>query len=98
MQDTPQVQAIRARYKASFPEKAKMIINCISLIDDKSVVESDFLEIKEHLHKLAGSSGMYGYQDVCDVARSSMVSAESGDSASVLSGLQQLRDLLLGYA
>lgn len=98
MEESQQVRAIRARYVASFPEKAEMVAACISLAKAQSVTEANLLEVKEHMHKLAGSSGMYGYKDVCDVARSSMMAIDSDDTSSLLSDLEQLRDLLLNYA
>lgn len=92
------MQAIRTRYKASFTEKADTIAELIDLVSNDSVSESELFEVKEQLHKLAGSSGMYGYQDVCDRSRSGMVAIENDDLPSLTSDLEELRSLLLGHA
>lgn len=98
MEESQQVQAIRARYIASFPEKAEMVAACVSLVKAKSVTRENLLEVKEHMHKLAGSSGMYGYKDICDVARSSMIAIDNDDSSSLLDDLEKLQELLLNNA
>lgn len=88
MSDSPQIQAIKQRYRESLKEKADMVAKFRSSIE----VESQFDLMKEELHKLAGSSGMYGYQDLADTCRAAMGSIDS-DAVGVLA--DQL-DLIVG--
>ena len=88
MSDSPQIQAIKQRYRESLKEKADMVAKFRSSIE----VESQFDLMKEELHKLAGSSGMYGYQDLADTCRAAMGSIDS-DAIGILA--DQL-DLIVG--
>jgi HPt (histidine-containing phosphotransfer) domain-containing protein len=68
--ESPQVKAIRQRYKASLKGKSDMVNDYLVLLIEPSGTSDDKLHnIYLELHKLAGSSGMYGYQDISDLAR-----------------------------
>jgi len=94
-----EIQAIKSRYKSSLVEKAEMINSYIN-----QVLDTDFSEIEVYenlngdLHKLAGSSGMYGYQDIADISRSSMKCIVNGDKETLQTNLVSLRNLLRQYA
>lgn len=90
MSDSPQIQAIKERYKASFPEKIEILEGLKA-----SAEQNQKLEIaKEELHKLAGSSGMYGYDDLSYLCRVGMRNVDQGDSNALLSTIDKIIDLL----
>jgi len=66
--DSPQIKAIKERYKASFPEKLVILQTLREAVEN----EADFEYVHEELHKLAGSSGMYGYDDIAGLCRLAM--------------------------
>lgn len=98
-QESPQIKAIKARYKVSLSEKADMLANHLDILDNDSQRHSrQFNDLSEDLHKLAGSSGMYGYEDIALLARSVMTMIEQNQHAQALDGVRELRDLLLRHA
>lgn len=94
MQDSPQVQAIQARYKASFNDKAAMLNDFLSQIQahlgDADLIARFSQELHEELHKLAGSLGMYGYDDFALLARDGMRHTKDNDIDAVQRSVQQL--------
>ena len=46
------------------------------------------------LHKLVGSSGMYGYSDIAQLSRAAMQSNQRNDAQLLVEQLNKLRDLL----
>lgn len=89
---SPQIQAIRERYKSSLPEKAELIAEQIDLISSSKAGSLD--ECHGVLHKLAGSSGMYGYEDIALLCRSAMARVQDMDTIQLLNELTDLKDLL----
>lgn len=87
-----QIQAIRERYQASLPEKAELITSQIDALSNST--KDAFSEAHSVLHKLAGSSGMYGYSDIALICRSAMESAQNQDLSSLLQQLSELKELL----
>ena len=98
-QDSPQVQAIRARYKASLPDKAALFSSYLQrLLAQSPLTHSDYDDLHGELHKLAGSSGMYGYSDISELARGTMSLIADRQYDRLTEQLGQLRDLLLEHA
>ena len=95
--DSLQIQAIRARYKTSLPEKAELVAQFTSeLSQDDSGNASETLELfRSELHKLAGSSGMYGYHNICDVCRHAMSAIDNNDLEELKSTAARLSELLI---
>ncbi len=92
--DSPQVAAIKERYKASFPEKVEVIRTALN-----SVFDNDDLEpVKEELHKLAGSLGMYGYQELAAHCRSAMEHIDQRNRGELINDLNAVIELLTSDA
>lgn len=94
MSDSPQVQAIKQRYKESLKDKAEMVSGFRLNVE----MDSGFGTMKEELHKLAGSSGMYGYQDLADACRAAMSSIDSGAESLLREQLELIIGLLSQYS
>lgn len=94
--NTPEIQAIRDRYKKSLPEKAELIEE-----QRQSLVNSNvnaYEQLHSLLHKLAGSSGMYGYDDIAALCRSAMVNAQNKDKTVLDQKLKELISMLIKHA
>jgi len=91
--DSPQILSIRERYKESLLEKAKLIEGLIHSLGNPTTSRS-IKAAHEELHKLAGSSGMYGYDQVSALCRTAMKSAADEETASLLEQLTELKSLL----
>ena len=78
LNDSPQVQAIRARFRNSFDEKKQIVDTFLSNLETLQKQTDDVLFSAEleschaELHKLAGSFGMYGYTEISEVCRATM--------------------------
>ncbi len=90
MNESPQVLALQERYKASFPEKRRLILDLRNSFNNGG----DIAEVKQELHKLAGSSGMYGYSNIASICREAMDSIDSEHQDKVNGFLDRLIDLL----
>lgn len=95
---SPQIAEIRARYQTSLPEKATMIDEHIYLLSMESVADSLIQETHEALHKLAGSAGMYGYDEISLLCRAAMTNTSQQALDTLLSQLSELKNLLEEYA
>lgn len=89
--ESPQVKALKERYKQSFMDKIELLNS--QLVNLNQGVDN-LVEIHENLHKLAGSSGMYGYSDVSDLCRQTMGSCAGQNPGDVADGLSALIRLL----
>mgnify|MGYP000208879945 CR=1 FL=1 len=89
---SPQIQAIRDRYKSSFPEKLAVIADLVEALKESRVNAMD--DAHGVLHKLAGSSGMYGYDDIAVLCRDAMVNAQRQNRDELLKKLAELIELL----
>jgi HPt (histidine-containing phosphotransfer) domain-containing protein len=104
LQDSPQVQQLKARYKASLPEKSAQIAELQrSLLGENAILQQSLQDIHEYLHKLAGSAGMYDYADIAVLARAAMQllivqAAETTDINHVDAELSKIRSLLLEHS
>jgi len=88
--DSPQIQQLKARYRESFPEKLEIILKARSeLLEDNNLTFA-----REELHKLAGSSGMYGYNDLASNCRRAMEKLDAGDSSSSLDAIDAVVEQL----
>jgi len=91
------INAIQARYKASFGEKKMMIDDYRSqLTSESGNLSLLYEEIHADLHKLAGSLGMYGYDDLAVQARLAMKFSLSQDKQPLDESLERLSLLFVG--
>ncbi|GAA6137196.1 hypothetical protein NBRC116583_09430 [Arenicella sp. 4NH20-0111] len=90
MTDSPQIQEIKARYKASFPEKANMLSGFMRVVS----TGGELTILREELHKLAGSSGMYSYDDISSLCRKAMQSIDNDQLENLHNELSQLINLV----
>jgi len=96
--DSPQIAAIKLRYQQSFSEKAEIIAaHLASQLGDEEHGFS-LQDTREMLHKLAGSSGMYEYNDISSVCRSAMDRIDQKDYTALVNRLEHLKALFEQYA
>ncbi len=94
---SPQITAIRERYKASLPDKAVMIEEQIEILSSAGAAR-DLSATHEVLHKLAGSAGMYGYDDISALSRTAMACTVEKKIDLLLAQLAELKSLLEQHA
>jgi len=87
--DSPQIKALKERYKDSFSEKINDLEECLHAVQSESATHEDVIKLRDLLHKIAGSSGMYGYNDISVLSRASMNLAER------IENLNEIEDLSL---
>lgn len=93
--DSPQVQAIRERFRNSFSDKADALKALSQQIKaNQQQPEEALNEAHETLHKLAGSFGMYGYDDLSNLCRTGMAQAQSSDMDGLQVSMRELIGLL----
>lgn len=90
-QESPAVQALHAKYRASLPDKAQALRAELSESADSNGLEA----LAGLLHRLAGSAGMYGFNDVAAQARVALQLVETGsdeasNSAEMYAAVQEL--------
>jgi HPt (histidine-containing phosphotransfer) domain-containing protein len=95
-----EIEAVRQRYQASLMDKALTVSNCLTALesDQGCCHQAGVQQTQEFLHKLAGSSGMYGYQDISELARTAMRDIEQNDQNNLHKRLSQLRELLVSHS
>lgn len=99
MTKSPQVQALQERYKNSLSDKAVTIESHLAdLRDNWSASENELADTKEMLHKFAGSSGMYGYDDIAELCRVAMDDIDQADLSGLRNHLEQIKLLLEQHA
>lgn len=106
MDNNNKIQELRDRYKSGFVEKAEAINKFLLVmstgdsrpINGVAISDMVYLEIHEFMHKLAGSSGMYGYPDIASLSREAMDSSNRNEPQLLLEQLSGLRDLLQKHA
>ncbi len=86
-QDSPQVLALKERYKSSLEEKVQVLSDHLIAIESEEATLDELSELRSFLHKLAGSSGMYGYDDISAASREAMLVADQVDSMTNLGDL-----------
>lgn len=80
-QESDQVRDLKLKYQRSLNDKADILANYASslLHDDGGMLTVDDelqLELLDELHKLAGSTGMYGYDKLSQKCRKAMTFAQ----------------------
>ena len=67
------IKQLTDRYKSSANEKHSVIREFRQMLARTTAVnESDLLEMKHYVHKLAGSAGMYGFDDLHCAAQTAL--------------------------
>ena len=98
--ESPQVAALRIRYQNSFPEKSAAIAEFQELLSagdptsGATALNKNSETASDYLHKLAGSAGMYEYDDIAALARQGMAQSKQQDMPGLLHSLKQIRSLL----
>jgi len=72
LKDSPKVIELKEKYRDSFQDKVTEIDSLtqqIKLANTRKEVKNAYTEYEQYIHKLAGSSGMYGYHHVSKIAR-----------------------------
>ena len=92
--ESQQIKNIKDRYKASFGEKIELLNQQRDILVADNAASEKLIEI---IHKLAGSSGMYGYDDISDLCRLIMAKADNSDAAEIESSMDQLIALFEQY-
>ncbi len=92
--ESSQIQALKLRYKASIADKIELIQQQINSISASSGDANSIEEAHQVLHKLAGSSGMYGYDDINLLCREVMSQFAGLDVDDTVKALNQIVELL----
>ena len=92
--ESPQIIALKQRYKDRLAEKIELMqLHIESIVDTNG--DADCIEqTHQALHKLAGSSGMYGYDDISVLCRKAMADLDDAGVDKALSALSQVVALL----
>ncbi len=90
--ESPQIKALKELYKSSLNKKIDLLERHRSDLRDDS--GHRLSEVYEDLHKLAGSSGMYGYDEISSCCRDTMTRQNNTD---MIEGLESLINLLKHY-
>jgi HPt (histidine-containing phosphotransfer) domain-containing protein len=100
MDNTDKIQKLRDDYKNSLLDKSVIISDLLLMISTDasdsgaSVSDKTLIELHQYLHKLAGSSGMYGYSEIAQLSRAAMQSSKRKATQLLTDQLGELRDLL----
>ncbi|MEM8844081.1 MAG: diguanylate cyclase [Pseudomonadota bacterium] len=62
--DSEKFEKIRLMYVESFPEKIQTLQNCYANLGSSKELASVLIEFKNECHKLAGSSGSHGFDEI----------------------------------
>jgi len=76
---------LRNRYVDSFPTKAEALSGALNAVETK-LDAVQVRGLRELAHKLAGSAGMYGFDDLGLLAREIVRSIDSGAPISIIGG------------
>ena len=95
--ESKQIQVLRERYRDSLPEKSALITQHIQTLLDTNIddLSEVFEEIRQDIHKLAGSLGMYGYSELAVIARRAMSIIDGDDKSGLEHELLNFRNLLI---
>ncbi len=89
-QDSPQILALKQRYKSSLEDKVELLSGYLTAIESDEASLDQVSEMRSFLHKLAGSSGMYGYNDISAASREAMTAADQIESVANIDELSIL--------
>ena len=92
--DSPKIAALKTQYRASFPEKLALFNSLLAKVVESSGSQESRSDLHEYLHKLAGSSGMYGYENISALCRRLMDEVGSAHIGQLASELESLKHLL----
>jgi len=97
--DNPKLVQIKERYRLSLTDKAQSFKSKLDLLSKpEQDIEQTVYELKDMLHKLAGSAGMYGYSQISQDARSALDSCNQDDVDDLKVRLKRLQSLLRNSA
>ena len=97
--NSERIEELRLRYKRSLADKAEALaLLSTRLAEQDHVSEEMQAEIHEYLHKLAGSSGMYGYTDIAGMCRRTLTELENQQITALPGQLERIRNLLQQHA
>ncbi|RBP49258.1 Hpt domain-containing protein [Arenicella xantha] len=97
--ESPTIVALKQRYKASLPEKIEELVLHIAALNAEGGNGRESLqELHGFLHRLAGSTGMYGYDDLSALCQSGIKFIQQEDLNNLAAELQRLREMLEQYA
>lgn len=85
-------EALRRRYIDSFPGKCaafEAVIGQLSAVGAPADGVGAVARLRDLAHKLAGSAGMYGFDDLGNLAREVVHAVDSGAGPPILGGLAQ---------
>ncbi|GMU42309.1 MAG: Hpt domain-containing protein [Xanthomonadales bacterium] len=83
-------EPLRRRYLDSFPAKADAFKAVLDRLSDGN--QESIRELRDLAHKLAGSAGMYGFDELGQQAREIVHAVDAGDGSILLLGMT--RDLV----
>lgn len=92
--ESPQIKALKERYKVSFTEKVELLNQQRDIFADGNPSSQQLVELHQLLHKLAGSSGMYGYLDINVLCREIMGKIDVSNVADLVKQINKLTLLL----
>ena len=92
--ESPQIKALKERYKVSFTEKVELLNQQRDIFADGNPSSEQLVELHQQLHKLAGSSGMYGYLDINVLCREIMGKIDASNVADLVKQINKLTLLL----
>lgn len=99
MDNSVKIQMIRNKYKCSLSNKSEKIGQLVALILGESLPSEELMnDVYGYLHNLAGSSGMYGYDDIAKLSSAAMLEAKNNQRQILVTQLQQLQSLLHKHA
>lgn len=89
-------EPLRRRYLESFPAKAAALNLVLDTLSDGN--PESIRQLRDLAHKLAGSAGMYGFEELGQQAREIVHAVDAGSGSIALLGMA--RDLVtrLGHA
>jgi len=73
MSESPQIKALKERYKKSLREKSEIASNWSNVFKQGNTSENSVAELSGWLHQLAGSAGMYEFDQIAQLCRDAMI-------------------------
>ena len=84
------IQSLKARYRESGIDKRAVLDTLLERYRSADVLQAGINdELKDFLHKLAGSSGMYGFERLHEAARTALTYFEGGENTEPQTGLAE---------
>ncbi len=86
--ESPQILALKERYKSSLVDKMQSLSDYLIAIESDDATLDQVAELRGFLHKLAGSSGMYDYDDISVASRKAMLAADKVENVAHIDELK----------